>query len=196
MTGPVVATGGAPGGLEPRLNENAMRAQYPGNNRFVGPPYPEGVEAPKERLYSGYNLVSGLVGPPWSQIVAYDLNTGAIKWRRPLGEDELAIAAGARDAGVVTGGESHGMVVTANGLVFANAKDGKIRAFDADTGNVVWVYKLPAGSTGLLSMYQAGGRQFLVVPSSPGPTFGLGRGGAGATDNETNQGYIAFALPR
>ena len=55
LGGPVVASGGAPGGLEPPpINENSVRQQFGGNNRFVGPPYPEGVEAPTARHYSGY----------------------------------------------------------------------------------------------------------------------------------------------
>ena len=45
--GPVVATGGAPGGLEVR----------PGPGfRPGGAPYPEGVDAPKTRYYTGYGL--------------------------------------------------------------------------------------------------------------------------------------------
>ena len=29
--------------------------------------------------------------PPWSSIVAYDLNNGTIKWRQPIGEDSLYV---------------------------------------------------------------------------------------------------------
>ena len=55
--GLVVASGGAPGGLiPPPVSEAVVQAQYGGNNRFVGPPYPKGVEAPAQRLYSGYGL--------------------------------------------------------------------------------------------------------------------------------------------
>ena len=199
MTGPVVADGGAPGGLEPALNEQQLRAMYGNNNRFVGPPYPPGVAAPEQRLYSDYGLVQGVIAPPWSEIVAYDLNKGTIRWRKPLGEDEEAAKAGGRNTGMLAGGERVGMVVTGTGLVFATAKDGKLRAFDADSGAELWTYKMPAGLIGLPSMYEVGGRQYLVVGSGPDPVFGLrrgGRGGFGApAGDQKNQGYVVFALP-
>ena len=120
----MVASGGAPGGLEPPpINEQSVRAQYGGNNRFVGPPYPEGTEAPKTRYYSGYGLNwPYIIGPPWSSIVAYDLNTGTIKWRKPLGEDPQAVALGGKDTGMLQGGERRGIIVTSTGLLFVNAR--------------------------------------------------------------------------
>src|SRR5690606_10471685 len=37
--------------------------------------------------YNTWNASNGLpaIGPPWSEIVAYDLGTGSIKWRIPFG---------------------------------------------------------------------------------------------------------------
>jgi hypothetical protein len=78
------------------------------------------------------------IGPPWSWIVAYDLNAGTIKWKLPLGDDLEAVNLGGKNTGVLQGGEHHGMVVTSTGLVFANARDCKLRAFDADNGKVLW----------------------------------------------------------
>ena len=160
------------------------------------------MEAPDQRLYSDYGLVQGVIGPPWSEIVAYDLNKGIIKWRKPLGEDEEAVREGAKNTGMLAGGERVGMVVTATGLVFVTAKDGKMRAFDADNGDELWTYKMPAGLIGLPSVYEVGGREYLVVGSGPAPSFGLGRGGRGGGGfgrgggDTTNMGYIAFALLR
>jgi quinoprotein glucose dehydrogenase len=93
------------------------------------------------------------------------------------------------------------MVVTATGLVFVTAKDGRMRAFDADNGDEVWNYKMPAGLIGLPSMYEVQGRQYLVVGSGPAPVFGIRRGGGGGGFNgsggdTTNQGYMVFALPK
>lgn len=201
MSGPVVADGGVPGGLLPSFNPMQLRAQYGGNNRFVGPPYPEGVAAP-QRLYSNYGLAQGVIGPPWSEIICYDLNTGTIRWRKPLGEDEDAAKAGGKGTGMLAGGERVGMVVTATGLVFVTAKDGKMRAFDVENGDEVWTYKMPAGLTGLPSVYEVEGREYLVVGSGPPPVFGLRPGGMrlfeedAASGNLTNRGYIAFALPK
>jgi quinoprotein glucose dehydrogenase len=200
MTGPVVANGGAPGGLLPAFNPRQLNAQYGGNNRFVGPPYPDGVVAP-QRLYSNYGLAQGVIGPPWSEIICYDLNAGTIRWRKPLGEDEEAAKEGGKNTGMLAGGERVGMVVTTTGLVFVTAKDGKMRAFDEDNGDEIWTYKMPAGLTGLPSIYEARGREYLVVGSGSPPVFGLRRGARGfgenvATMDQANLGYIVFALPR
>ena len=180
LGGIVVAAGGAPGGLEPPpINEQSVRAQFGGNNRFVGPPYPDGAVAPKERYYSGYGLNwPYIIGPPWSSIVAYDLNTGTIKWKKPLGEDPQAMAFGGKDTGILQGGERRGIIVTATGLLFVNARDGKLRAYDADTGNVLWTFALPAGTQGIPAMYEVKGRQFLTVnatsPIATGRPAGAG----------------------
>jgi quinoprotein glucose dehydrogenase len=195
MAGPVVASGGAPGGLEPRLNEAQLRQEFGGNNRFVGPPYPKGTVAPDIRLYSDYGLgFPYVISPPWSSIVAYDLNTGTIKWRKPLGEDEKAVEEGGKDTGVIRGGERRGIVVTSTGLLFVNAADGKLRAYDADSGKVLWVYKLPAGTQGIPAMYEVGGREYLVVQSSAGPFFGRSAPQFSGGD-PSKIGYITFALP-
>ena len=77
--GPVVASGGAPGGLD------RARGRQGGQR---GAPYPEGVEAPKARYYTPYGLsFPYIMKGRWSQITAYDLNTGAIRWQAPLGVD-------------------------------------------------------------------------------------------------------------
>jgi quinoprotein glucose dehydrogenase len=141
-----------------------------------------------------------VIGPPWSAIVAYDLNSGTIKWRVPLGEDARAVKEGARDAGVFMA-ERHGMIVTATGLLFVATTDGKVRAHDEDTGKVLWTATLPAGSEGLPAMYEVQGRQFLVVPASSRINTGGGHqspGAAAATGEARSPlaGYVAFALPR
>lgn len=194
--GPVVASGGAPDGLK----VPAVARPY---SPLGGPAYPAGVEAPANRYYTDWGLYPNqpyVIGPPWSAIVAYDLNSGTIKWRVPLGEDARAAKEGARDAGVFMA-ERHGMIVTASGLLFVATTDGKVRAHDADTGTVLWTASLPAGSEGLPAMYEANGRQFLVVPASS--TINTGGGhqipGAAAPANEARSplaGYVAFALPR
>ena len=49
---------------------------------------PKDVAAPAERYFTDYGLgYPYLLAPPWSQIIAYDLNRGVIKWRKPLGQD-------------------------------------------------------------------------------------------------------------
>jgi len=185
--GPVVASGGAPGGLEtpPGI------VRY---NSMGGPAYPEGLEAPKDRYYTDWGTnFAHIISPPWSTLIAYDLNTGTIKWRVPLGEDKIAQAAGAKDTGLLTGGERHGMVVTKAGLLFIATRDGKVRAHDTETGRILWTGDLPAGSEGIPAMYEVNGRQYLVVQASS--PIAQGRRDTGQGTPPAMRAYVAFALP-
>jgi quinoprotein glucose dehydrogenase len=192
-TGPVVASGGAPGGLEVPVVETRYTP-------LGGPPYPDGVAAPANRYYTDWGLYPNqpyIIGPPWSALVAYDLNRGTIKWRVPLGEDARAAAEGAKDAGVFMA-ERHGLILTSTGLLFVATTDGKVRAHDEETGKVLWTANLPAGSEGLPSMYEVNGRQFLVVPASSRINTGGGhrRPGDAVEPDAGTRSYVAFALPR
>jgi quinoprotein glucose dehydrogenase len=92
------------------------------------------------------------------------------------------------------------MIVTSNGLLFSTAKDGKVRAYHADTGAVLWTADLPRGSEGLPAMYQINGRQYLVVCATTGLTWGKASREGGPwtqADGEPNgpSAYVVFALP-
>ncbi len=194
--GPVVATGGAPGG---RNIPSGSGNQY---TPLGGPPYPAGVKAPRDRYYTNWGLYPDqpyVIGPPWSQVVAFDLNSGTIKWKVPLGQDAAAAAEGARDTGAFMA-EHHGMVVTATGLIFVAASDGILRALDEETGQVLWETVLPAGSEGSPAMYEAGGRQYLIVPASSDPNPGGGHPLRTKPREpirpDLPKGYVVYALPR
>jgi len=121
------------------------------------------------------------IKPPWGTLNAIDLNTGEYVWKVPLGEyPELA-----KKGIPTTGTESYGgPLVTAGGLIFiAGTRDEKIRAFDKQTGKVVWEYQLPAGGFATPITYIMEGRQYVVIAAGGGR--GLKAGGS----------YIAFALP-
>lgn len=121
------------------------------------------------------------VKPPWGTLNAIDLNTGEYLWRVPLGEFQELTKKGIP----VTGTESYGApIVTAGGLIFiAGTRDEKIRAFDKNTGKVIWEYQLPAGGFATPITYKVEGRQYLVIAAGGGR--GLKHGGK----------YIAFSLP-
>ena len=192
--GPVVASGGAPGGKEPRLRTG------PRYSPLGGPPYPEGVSAPSVRYYTDWGLFPDkpwVINPPWSSLVAYDLNRGIIKWKVPLGEEEKAAAQGAKNTGAF-GAEHHGVLVTSTGLIFVGASDGKLRAYDEETGKVLWTATLPARSEGIPAMYQVNGRQYLVLPaaSNPNPAGGYLRPGETAATVNVARSYVVYALPR
>ncbi|MEO8483264.1 MAG: PQQ-binding-like beta-propeller repeat protein [Acidobacteriota bacterium] len=188
--GPVVARGGAPGA-------GAPPARGMGGG-MAGPEYPAGVDAPKVRYYTDYGMQNTLVQPPYSTLTAFDLNTGTIKWQVPSGGDEpRAIAQGASDTGYPLA--RTGIITTATGLLFQAGLDRKLRAYDAETGRVLWAGDLPAGSVGVPAMYEVNGKQYLLV----GATQGGGRGtgnvpatpGQAAVPADAVRAYVAFALP-
>ena len=160
------------------------------------------------RLGSPYEFMNqnslnmSAVGPPWSEMTAYDLNTGEIRWRIPTGT-VLAPS----ELGIPPNTGSHfprsGPLVTAGGLVFfATGSDRRFRAYDRDNGREVWSMELAATSEGMPATYAINGRQFIVVPvaASPGlfaarfggPGAAGGRGAANATPGQ----YVVLALRR
>ena len=130
--------------------------------------------------------------------MAYNLNTGFIKWIVPFGQDAVAGGQGARNTGAFMA-EHHGMIVTSTGLIFIAASDGKLRALDEDSGQTLWTVDLPAGSEGIPAMYQVAGRQYLVVPASSNINAGGGHPSAQQLPSsqraELTRCYVAYALP-
>jgi quinoprotein glucose dehydrogenase len=181
--GMVVASGGAPG------NKPAPPGGRAGG--MAGPPYPAGLAVPSVRYYTGYGMVNNVVKPPYSTLTAYDLNRGTIKWQVPAGgDDPLALAQGGRDTGFIR--IRTGIISTSAGLVFHAGGDGTLRAYDADTGRVLWTGSLPAGSQGIPAMYESAGRQFILVNATQ-----IGSGyirGQTRPGEAPAGGYVAFAL--
>lgn len=101
------------------------------------------------------------IKPPWGTLNAVDLNTGTIKWKVPLGEFKELTARGIP----ITGTENYGgPVVTAGGLIFIGATaDGMMRAFDKETGAILWEHELPFDGNSTPSTYMADGKQYVVI---------------------------------
>jgi len=181
LGGPVVASGGAPG------NRPGAR----GGGGMAGPPYPPGLDVPPVRYYTGYGLSNTIVKPPFSTLTAYDLNTGTIKWQVPAGDEPRALAEGVQNTGGMS--QRSGIISTSAGLIFHAGGDSRVRAYDADTGKVLWTGNLPAGSRGIPAMYEVNGRQFLVVNATQGVLGGT-PGVVQETGSGPARGYVAFAL--
>ncbi|HEX9671626.1 MAG TPA: PQQ-binding-like beta-propeller repeat protein, partial [Thermoanaerobaculia bacterium] len=121
--------------------------------------------------------------PPWGTLVAVDLATGEKRWEVPNGVAELP--GGARIDGLPGFG---GPLVTAGGLVFLAAafRDDRLRAYDVETGKVLWEAALPAGGQATPMTYLGrDGTQYVV----------LAAGGHGKAGTRQGDSLVAFALP-
>ncbi len=141
----------------------------------------------EDRYLSGFGFMiasDGLsaIKPPWTSMTAYDLNEGAIKWKMPLG-----------DVPGIKGTGTHypkvGPVITAGGLIFTGTRDRKIRAFDVETGNLLWETEVPAALEGMPAVYQVGGREYVLFCAS------AQEGLTPASQHAIKGSYVAFALP-
>lgn len=119
-----------------------------------------------------------LNAPPWGTLAAVDLSKGILKWEIPLGESKSGIK------GVPNSG---GPMVTAGDLIFIGATiDQKFRAFDIDTGKVLWSTDLPLCAIATPMTYQLeNDKQYVVISV----------GGHGKWGLATGDYVMAFALP-
>ncbi|HMJ67900.1 MAG TPA: PQQ-binding-like beta-propeller repeat protein [Cyclobacteriaceae bacterium] len=156
------------------------------NKKFV--PEVKEINSYRDLKYSitGYNKFQSkekypAIKPPWGTLNAVDLNTGEIAWRIPFGD-----VAEFKAKGIATGSENYGgPVVTASGLLFiAATPDGKFRAFNKKNGKLLFETDLPVPAFATPAVYEAGGKQFVVVAC-----------GGGKLGTKSGDRYVAFALP-
>ncbi len=144
-----------------------------------------------------------LTKPPWGRITAIDLNTGDHVWQVANGDGWRDHPAIAHLELPPLGQLGRAMPLLTRTLLFVSEGDpimlrtppgggpdaGRgFRAFDKETGAVVWETTLPAGTTGAALTYLHEGRQYIVLPigstTHPGEWIALalpegGGGGSG-----------------
>jgi quinoprotein glucose dehydrogenase len=170
------------------------------------PPPPHEDLAPVFTGYFKFEDPEGYpaVKPPWGTLSAINLNTGKYLFRETLGEYPDLMAEGLAP----TGSENYGgPIVTAGGLVFiaSTLYDHKLRAFDSETGKLLWEGLMPGSGEATPATYSVDGKQYIVVPTTetrvPGSRHPVVPGGrpeffSTYAYNYTGGGYyVAFALP-
>jgi len=173
------------------------RGQTLGQPPLPGPLVTELGEFPRyDAPYDFMVMTNGLtsIGPPWSRITAYDLNTGTIKWQVPDGGVTELTDLGHSGTGALA--PRGGIVATASGLLFvATGSDRKFRAYDQDTGQVLWEKDLPAGAEGVPAVYEIGGREYIALcAAATDANLHIDTGKAAAPP--AARAYMVFALPR
>ena len=124
-------------------------------------PYPGG----KLWLGGAFTVIPG--EQSWGNVTAVDYNTGKIKWQK---KTPLPMMGGA--------------LATAGGLVFTGEGDGWFRAYDAETGDVLWSFFAGAGVNAPPAAYNVDGKEYIVV----------GAGGNTQIDFKRGNNIIAFTV--
>ena len=96
---------------------------------------------------------------------------GTIKWQVPLGDVQVARAKGVKNTGSYHP-TRNGLVVTAGGLIFIGTwSDRTLRAYDKETGKVLWEKELDANPEGIPAVYEVGGKQYIAFCTRAGRVF-------------------------
>ena len=158
---------GANGGVEwspiatdPRTHTAyALNLHQPMNYFVDSSPYPDG----KLWLGGAFKIIP--TEEQWGQLVAVDYNTGKIKWKVKTPQPMIG-----------------GALATAGGVVFAGEADGEFRAYDSNSGKILWSFSAGAGVNAPPSAYTVGGKEYVVV----------GAGGNAQIDAKRGNLILAF----
>ncbi len=159
-------------GIHSETSNKEMYAQ-------VGTPY--AVTVPVFTSFLGFPCNA----PPWGRLSAIDLDTRKLLWTQPLGTtSEVAPFGIALPTGIMTQG---GAMTTATGLTFIGAAfESTFRAFETQTGKLLWQAKLPAPGRATPMSYTSSEtrRQYVVIAS----------GGRSKFTNQPEAHLSAFAI--
>ena len=131
------------------------------------------IDKKKNKITSTFKRLKDMEGypgskPPWGKITALDLNNGKIKWQKPFGNYEDLNLKNNKDEVIDSGTENFGGVTgSAGGLLFATGTlDSKFYIFDSNNGKKLKEFKLPFIGSTPPSIYETGGKQYILVVSS------------------------------
>jgi quinoprotein glucose dehydrogenase len=167
-----------------------LRLLKPGEMRAGREGAPPEVVQEGRYVTEGFGLYPTIVNPPYTTLTAYDMNQGTIKWQIGLGDDLRLVEQGVTGTGTA-GTVKGGIIPTASGLLFVTAADRKVHVYDSSTGKQIWSLPLGGPTSGSPSMYELGGRQYLLVTASAAGA----RGGGPEAPSTAPTGIVAYGLP-
>ena len=161
---------GANGGVEwsPMTIDPNLRLTYainlhqPMTYHVESTPYPEG------KLWLGGAFKVIPEEEQWGNVAAVEYDTGNIRWKVKTQQPMIG-----------------GILATAGGVVFTGEGNGLFKAYDSETGSVLWKFQAGAGVNAPPSSYTVNGKQYIVV----------GAGGNVQLNYKRGNNIIAFALP-
>ncbi|SOC51828.1 quinoprotein glucose dehydrogenase [Chromohalobacter canadensis] len=121
--------------------------------------------------------------PPFGEVVALDMKTGDVKWRRPIGSSQQYGFFMPESWGSPTIG---GPAVTAGNLVFIGASmDAKLRAYSLDSGEELWEDQAEAPAVANPAVYEYEGREYVAFVA----------GGNSILKDQVGDQVVVYALP-
>lgn len=130
------------------------------------------------------------IAPPWGRMVGVDLTTGKTEWLRRVGTTKnlkTTFLPGRFPIGFPMGMVAHGgPLTTAGDLVFHGATaDNFFRAYDINTGELLWQTELPAGGQATPATYMgADNKQYVIIAA----------GGHGSLGTKAGDSVVAWRL--
>lgn len=115
-----------------------------------------------------YTATTPTDDPRWGTLNAIDTKTGKIAWQKKVEQPLIG-----------------GVVVTKGDLVFVGEGSGRVDAFHATTGELLWQFQTAAGVNAPPVAYEVDGTEYIVVAAGGNPLFGYTLGDE----------LLVFALP-
>jgi PQQ-dependent dehydrogenase (methanol/ethanol family) len=131
----------------------AINLHQPMTYHVESSPYPEG----KLWLGGAFKVIPS--EEQWGNVTAVDYNTGDIRWKVKTEQPMIG-----------------GILATAGGLVFTGEGNGLFKAYDAETGSVLWKFQAGAGVNAPPSSYTVDGKQYIVVAAGGNTQLNFKRG--------------------
>ena len=139
----------------------AINLHQPMTYHVESSPYPEG----KLWLGGAFKVIAS--EQQWGNVTAIDYNTGEIQWKVKTEQPMIG-----------------GILATAGGVVFTGEGNGLFKAYDSETGAVLWHFQAGAGVNAPPASYTVDGQQYIVVAA----------GGNAQLDFKRGNNIIAFTL--